>query len=167
MRKAFHFLLALCLIFLAVSCEDTSGSYPPTWKGFTYEPSTVHPGDSVLITAVQNSKGHYLNAVDYSFSMKVYIEEDGATRDSSLAYSYHTNYDGTDNGNPWWKLKIPDNTVPGSYSCSFSARWSNSSDGDGGSYGCTGGAGYTGSITSQSYTLYSTASGSFTLPIAR
>ncbi len=167
MKKAFYFVAALCLMLLAVSCEDSGGSYPPTWKGFTYEPSTVHPGDSVTITAVQAKKGKYLYTVTYNFSMRVYVEVDGVTQDSTLAYSYKTNYDGTDNGDPQWKLKLPDNTVPTSYPCTFTARWDNYADGRGGSYQCTGGDGCTGSIASQSYTLYSTASGSFTLPIAR
>ncbi len=166
MKKALYILTAISLVWLSVSCEDTSGSYAPTWRGFTYEPSTVHPGDSVTITAVQKSKGHYLNGVDYNFSMRVYVEVDNVTQDSTLSYSYHTNYDGDGQKDPQWRLKIPDNTVPGSYSCSFSARWNNSSDGDLGTVVSGNEAGYTGTISTTSYTLYTTASGSFTLPIA-
>ncbi|MCD8302728.1 MAG: hypothetical protein LUC44_06895 [Prevotellaceae bacterium] len=165
-NKTLMILAALGLLGLA-SCDDTSGSYPPTWKGFTYSPTDIYPGDSVLITAAQAKKGHYLNATDYSFSMKVRVDVDGETQDSTLSYSYHTNYDGTSNADPTWKLKIPDNTIGGtSYTCSFSAKWSNSADGNMGTYlGTSGGDGYTGSITSYSYTIYSQASGSFSLPI--
>ncbi len=150
------------------ACDDSDESYPPTFKGFSYEPQTVRPGDSLTITAVQAKKGKLLNAVDYSFSMKISVLEDGETRDSTLSYSYHTNYDGTDNGDPVWKLLLPEETVGGrTYSCSFSARWSNSADGSGGTFASTGGEGCTGSITSSSYTLYSQASGSFSLPVAQ
>ncbi|MCD8303893.1 MAG: hypothetical protein LUC86_03570 [Prevotellaceae bacterium] len=168
MRKTLLILCGFTAVFALITlsgCDDSDGSYPPTYKGFSYEPSTVYAGDSVVITAVQAKKGHYLNATDYSFSMKIYVTVEGETQDSTLSYSYHTNYDGTDNGNPTWKLLIPDNAVAGSYSCSFSAKWSNSADGEGGSYASTGGDGCTGSVTSYSYTLYSQASGSFTLPI--
>ncbi len=164
-------LLALGMmpcLFLASCDDDDEGCYPPTWKGFTYSPSPVHPGDSITITAVQASKGHYLNACDYSFSMKVYVaDSNGMTQDSTLTYSYHTNYDGTDNGDPSWGVRLPETTVSGSYTCSFSANWSNSSDGQGGTYAYNGDRGScTGSITSYSYTLYSNASGSFTLPVS-
>ncbi len=153
------------LFLLFVGCDDKEWSYPPTWRGFTYDPSPAHPGDSVLVTAVQAAKGHYLNATDYSFSMTVYVDVDGVTEEQTLSYSYHTNYDGTDNGDPTWEVLIPENTIDGNYSCSFTATWSNSADGKGGSYGCVGGDGCAGSITSYSYPLYSKASGSFTMQI--
>lgn len=158
---------SVLLSIALVGCDDTSASYPPTYKGFSYEPKTVHPGDSVVITAVQAKRGHYLNATDYSFSLTLTIEANGETQDSTLSYSRHTNYDGTDNGDPSWALHLPADTRPGSYTCTFRARWSNSANGEMGTYLSTGGEGCVGSITSHSYTLYSDASGTFTLPIAQ
>ncbi len=165
MKKAIYFVAALCLMLLAVSCEDTGGSYAPTWKGFSYEPSTVHPGDSVTITAVQKSKGKYLYTVTYTFTMRVLMDVDNVTQDSTLSYSYKTNYDGDGQKDPQWKLRIPDNIVPSSYGCSFNARWDNYADGNMDKLTSGNEAGYTGTITTTSYTLYTTASGSFTLPI--
>ncbi len=165
--KTLIILPTLLLSIALIGCDDGGSSYPPTYKGFSYWPNPVHPGDSVVITAVQAKKGHYLNAVDYSFSMKITMDIGGETVDSTLTYSHHTNYDGTDNGDPSWAFLLPQNTRSGSYTCSFNARWSNSSDGEMGSYLSTGGDGCVGSITSHSYTLYSDASGTFTLPVAQ
>ncbi len=156
-----------CALAAAAGCGDGGGSYPPTWKGFACEPPTAHAGDSVRITAVQAKKGKYLNATDYTWRMTVRLDADGETRDSTLSHSPHTNYDGTDNGDPVWELRLPEGTLPGGYTCSFSARWSNSADGEGGTYACTGGDGCQGQITSYSYTLYSEARGSFQLTVAQ
>ncbi len=165
--KTLTILTTLLLSVALVGCDEGGSSYPPTYKGFAYQPNPVHPGDSVVITAVQAKKGHLLNAMDYKFSMKISMDIGGEAVDSTLSYSVHTNYDGTDNGDPKWAFLLPADTRAGSYSCSFSARWSNSADGEMGSYPSTGGEGCTGQITSHSYTLYSDASGTFTLPVAQ
>ncbi len=159
-------LLFSCLLVLSVTaCTETKGSYPPVWKGFTYEPTSVTAGDSVVITAVQATKGKYLNKTTYSWSMTIKVVSDGETKDSTLSYSATTNYGGTDNSDPQWALLIPENAVSGTYACSFKATWSNSADGEGGTYACQNDGTCSGSITSYSYTLYSNANGSFSLPI--
>ncbi len=161
-------LMVVCSLFSIVACDDSEGAYVPTYYGFSYSPSTVHAGDSVTICAVQQKKGHYLNKCTYSWSMRLSIVDSlDNTVDSTLTYSQSTNYDGTYNGDPTWKVKIPEGTVSRSTSVSFSARWSNSADGNGSYTTSTGGNGTTGSITATTYVLYSNASGSFTLPIAQ
>lgn len=165
--KKILFLLPLLALALAACDNEKAASLPPVWKGFTYSPSPARPGDSVVVTAVQAKKGKYLNACDYTFSLRIQVQENGTTRDTTLTHSYHTNYDGTDNGNPSWKFLLPAATVSSSASCTFKARWSNSADGTPVSYASTGGDGTTGNITSYGYTLYSEANGSFTLRIAQ
>lgn len=163
-----HLLLPLLLLLGLgfVGCSnDSSDCRPPVFQGFRYQPATVCPGDSVFITAVQLEKGHYLNATDYQWKLTVSVEQDGQVRDSLLTYSHHTNYGGLDSSDPTWRLQLPPNTVPGTYACSFNARWSNSADGQGGTYNGGTGQGCTGSITTTSYTLYSQATGSFRLPV--
>lgn len=154
---------AICL----VACdEDEKGCYPPVYYGFTYSPNPVRPGDSVTISAIQARKGHYLNACDYRLSVPLEIEEkNGNVKDTTIVSSYHTNYDGTDNGNPTFKILIPANTLSANAYVTFSARWSNSADGVGGDYSATGETGYLGQIVSTSYLLYSNATGHFNLPI--
>ncbi len=125
----------------------------------------MHPGDSVTITAVQANKGKYLYTATYGFTMRVNVEMDGVTQDSTLAYSYATNYDGDGKKDPQWRLKIPDNTVPRSYTCSFTANWKNYADGNFTTVTSGNEAGYTGTITTTSYTLESRAEGHFDLPI--
>ena len=167
MKKVFSCLLGLtCLVLL--SCDkDNEGCFPPVYEGFRHQPSIVYAGDSVFITAVQQRKGHYLNATDYRWSMTVQIDDNGEAKDSTLAFSVHTNYGGLDSSNPEWRTKLPDNTITGSYPCSFSARWSNSADGIGGNFSGGTAEGCTGSIISYSYTLYSEARGSFRLSVRR
>ncbi|MBQ8051099.1 MAG: hypothetical protein IJ197_05930 [Bacteroidaceae bacterium] len=164
MKKTLLFLCMISALALVSSCnDDEEGSYPPTYQGFRYEPSTVHPGDSVFITAVQLKKGHYLNSTDYSWSMTVQVDSAGIGVPYELYYSRHTNYGGLDSNNPQWRLELPGNTLPGTYSCQFNARFSNSADGIGGMFNGGTGEGCVGTINSQSYTLYSTANGSFRL----
>ena len=167
MKNLYLILLGLVCLGMTGCDKENEGCFPPVYEGFSYEPSVVYAGDSVFITAVQQKKGHYLNATDYRWSMTVQIDEDGEAKDSTLAFSMHTNYGGLDSSNPKWRTKLPANTIAGSYTCSFSARWSNSADGIGGDFSGGTGEGCTGSIISYSYTLYSEARGTFRLPVRR
>ncbi len=167
MKKIFYSLtVVLCLSFTGCN-DDDSDCYPPVYHGFTYQPNIVYAGDSVTITAVQQRKGNHLNATDYIWKLTLQIEDNENTRDTTLAYNQHTNYGGISNADPEWKLKIPNNTIAGTYSCRFEAQWSNSSDGVGGVFRGGTGEGCYGTITSSSGVLYSQASGSFSLPINR
>lgn len=160
MKNLLYILFAFA--FLLTGCsEDKKESYPPTYSGFEYSPIPAHPGDSVTVSIVQAKKGKYLNATSYSLNVRLsYLREGGEQADTTLSIAYKTNYDGTDNGNPTFRFKLPETTTSDRANCSFSAYWSNSTDGIGGSFGQS-------SIRSYSYVLYSNASGSFTFPIAQ
>lgn len=166
MKQTYFLILGLMTLAL-LGCSDDEGScYPPVYQGFLVEPSTIHAGDSVFVTASQQKKGHYLNATDYEWSMTVQVDVDGVAKDSTLSYKRHTNYGGTDSSDPQWRLKLPQNTLRGQYTCSFKARWSNSADAlHGASYNGGTAEGCTGSITSYSYTLYSQANGTCRLVV--
>ena len=155
------------LVFIASCNDDEDSCFPPTYQGFRYEPANVYPGDSVFVTAVQQKKGHYLNSTTYDWSMTVQVDSEGVAVPQTLYYSRHTNYGGLDSSDPQWRLSLPSNTIPGTYACQFSARWSNSADGIGGVYNGGTGEGCHGSINSYSYTLYSQASGSFRLTVRK
>ena len=71
-KLTFLFLSIIAIVFVACG-DDEKGSYPPTYQGFRYEPSVAYAGDSVFITAVQQRKGHLLNATDYTWSMNVVL----------------------------------------------------------------------------------------------
>lgn len=159
------------LVATAIACftaceEEEKGSYPPVYFGFTYSPTPVKPGDSVTISAVQDRKGHYLNACDYTLHVPLgLIDESGTRKDTTIVSNYHTNYDGTDNGNPTFKILIPANTSSTTSYVTFTARWNNSADGIGGDYSNNETTEYLGSIISTSYTAFSNATGHFSLPI--
>lgn len=159
--KNLLYIFTLLAFTLASCSEDRKQSYPPTFSGFEYTPVPARPGDSVTVSIVQAKKGKYLNAASYTLNVRLsYQRDNGEPGDTTLTITYHTNYDGTDNGNPSFRFKLPETTTSDRANCSFSARWSNSTDGIGGSFG-------QGSIRSYSYSLYSNASGSFTFPIAQ
>lgn len=162
--------IALTLSLLMMSCDKKTYSYPPTYAGFSWHVENgssqfVQPGDSVTITAVQIKKGKFLNATDYTLKFRISLKSEGAEKDSLIQLSYHTNYDGVDNGNPSFKIHVPNNTISESVMVNFSARWSNSADGQGGIFGGERTSGYLGSIRSFSYLLYSEAQGTFFLRI--
>ncbi len=163
-------LLVVCALFTMVACDDDKNASAPSYWGFTYTPTTVHAGDSVTIKAVQRKKGQYLYSTTYNWSMRLTVVDSlYNVVDTTLSYKQTTNYDGTYNGDPTWNLKIPEGTTSSSATVSFSASWSNYADGE---YVSTTtpsdrDAIYKGTITSSTYTLYSNASGSFTLPIAQ
>lgn len=126
-KSLFTMLMAMTTAFALVSCDDKDDydSYPPTWKGFRVElngetvtPRTiVKAGDEITVTAVQDRKGHLIDATNYywTMSLPVYAEngEDVAGKDYVMEASSHTNYDGVDNGDPQCKFRIPDNAYCG------------------------------------------------------
>ena len=158
--------LGVFSLFLCGCDDDEAISRPPTYQGFKYSPSVVHGGETVKITAVQLTKGTYLNGTDYNWSMTVKVLNGSSEENETLTYSKHTNYDGVDNTSPVWELEIPENVVAGTYTCTFKASFKNSASGESFSSNGTTGAGCTGTIRS-SYDglMYSSASGSFSLPI--
>ncbi len=166
MNRLFYLIAFAAASLVMVACsEEEKESFPPTYYGFTYQPKPATVGGEVTITAVQEKKGQYLNGTDYKLSLQVTVIKDGVSKDSTVVSQYNTNYDGTDNGNPTFKVKIPENTISNTARVSFKASWSNSCDGIGGVFGGNHTEGYLGTIESISSTLYSNARGSFTMSI--
>ena len=118
-------LFAFTLCNISCDDDDKYESYPPTWKGFQVEKdgavvtssTVIRPGDVIKVTAVQDKKGHLINATNYywNLSIPVYNDEgtDVAEENLILEYSSHTNYDGLDSGNPSCTFTIPDNAYCG------------------------------------------------------
>lgn len=117
---------ALALVTLALTTagcndDDKYESYPPTWEGFKVERggvtlskselNTLRAGDEITITAVQATKGHLINATNYSWKLTLPVYDGTGTElaeeDSVIEYKKHTNYDGLDNGDPKWTFTIP------------------------------------------------------------
>ncbi|MCF0199312.1 MAG: hypothetical protein HUK02_08320 [Bacteroidaceae bacterium] len=165
--KQVAFVLFALMGMSMMSCEPESKSArPPIYFGFQYEVKHLggNAGDSLFVTAVQFKKGAYLNSTNYTFTLPIRVIRDGNVVDTTLTHVQHTNYDGTFNGNPVGKFHIPVTADAGVYNCKFSARFSNSADGEVGvTYQSMGGDTFLGTIRSTSYTLYSTADGSFNL----
>jgi len=164
MKKIYFLFMALLSLGLASCDDEEKGSYPPIYQGFKYVPSTVYAGDSVTITAVQQQRGHYLYHADYNWKMTIQVDKNGEAQDTTLVctQSLSANYD-----DPVWKLQLPSNTIAGVYTCNFRAEWKNSADGEGGIFEGTTGEGCTGTIRTESYTLYSTGNGNFKLPVRK
>ena len=162
-----------CLTLMAglmtlVSCEKKDySSYPPTWKGFELSSKTVHPGDSITVTAVQDDKGHLINSTYYTWYLTCNITDGNSTISyTSPKETVHTNYDGTDNGNPSYTLYIPENAAPGNGTIYFTAKYNYSGGGiqvsSGMNYSETGLSGY---ISSESGSISGGASGNVSFRI--
>lgn len=157
-------LVAMGLLLGFTACEKNNyDSYPPTWKGFTLNPSRVKAGDSFIVTAVQNEKGHLINATDYRWYLVVYKANND--RDTLDTYSQHTNYDGLSNADPVAKLHVPAGSDPSGmnvkYKVHFQAVYSYSGQGVGVASGDNyNSQSYSGSIHTTSGTLSGKAEGS-------
>ena len=162
-----------CLLASLTSCEKNDyTSYLPSWKGFQFScngqevsyRTGIYSGDKIKITALQDQKGKLINGTTYNWSVTAPVQlEDGSWKNDSLIYtvSKHTNYDGTDNGDPSIEFTIPKNAM-GNATVKFSATYSLSGNGiqiaDGRDYGSSGSV--TGNITSSSSSMYGKANGS-------
>ena len=104
---------ALAGAFLFSSCSEKDySSYCPTWKGFTYKTgsypnykqgtsglATLHPGDSIHVTAHQNELGHLINATNYSWTICYdTLNGEGEKVHVSKTIYQSTNYDGFNAG---------------------------------------------------------------------
>lgn len=168
MKSKFLILpLVACLLAFMACEEKNTESYPPTWKGLELSSKTVRSGDSIRATACQDMKGHLINATDYKWTLKVtLVSEDGTTKDIEESKSFHTNYDGTDNGDPSCTFVVPENAA-GQGTIYFEATYHYSGSGihvsSGDTYGNSSSmAGY---IRSTSEYLYGHASGNATFRI--
>ena len=100
-------------LLLFACSENDYTAYCPTWKGFTYTvgsypnygqgtsgTATLHPGDSIHVTAHQDKLGHLINGTDYVWT----ICYDTLDTDNNLVHvteqypAQHTNYDGYNAG---------------------------------------------------------------------
>lgn len=178
MKKKLIFASVVSVVMTMVSCKEKDyTAYPPTWKGFQIERdgqkisnrTDIHGGDTLVVTAVQDQKGRYINSTYYKWSLtcQVYTDgEGGSYKDSVLTKQYHVNYDAGNNGNPKHTFVIPTN-AQGRATISFSATYNYSSDGlqvwDGSNVGDTNG--YLGSIHSTSAVLSGDAKGTLSINI--
>lgn len=161
-----------CLLASLTSCEKNDyTSYLPSWKGFQFTcngqevhyRTGIYAGDKIKITALQDQKGKLINGTTYNWKVTASVlQEDGTTwKDSIYSVSVHTNYDGTDNGDPSIEYTVPARAV-GNATVEFIATYSLSGNGiqiaDGSNYGNSGNI--TGNITSSSSSMYGKANGS-------
>lgn len=179
--KKIYLLLTAVIVVLA-SCDEKKdySSYPPKWEGFRFErngvkiaPTSLRAGDQITVTAVQKEKGKNIDATNYAWTLALPVyEKDGETvaqEDSIVTYYFHTNYDGTDNGNPRWTFTVPANAVCTSYltrtaKIKFVAKYNFYGNGisiENGPYN----GGLSGSITPQSGSMSGGAIGNVTLGI--
>ena len=171
MKKIILLLPVLVMALVACDDDDKNVSYPPTWKGFEVSPTTrPHAGDTIRVTALQDQKGHNIEATSYTWVLSCTVTDptDFSIRDTLIQVSKKTNYDGYSYGSddPYVKFTIPANAA-GRATVSFTAKYSYYSDGiqvqNGRAYDET--TGHSGSITSTSSTLYGGASGSVAINI--
>ena len=169
------FAAAACILISLTSCEKKDySSYPPTWKGFQFtcngqkvDPKTgIFAGDEITVTALQDKKGQLINATTYNWTIIIPVEyEEGQTKNDTIVAEppIHTNYDGTDNGDPSFTFTVPSKAIPSVQShITFSASYSYSGYGiqveDGRDYSSSGSI--SGSIYSTSGSMYGKANGS-------
>lgn len=166
MIKLRFIISMLFAALLFTTCNDEQSATPPIFGGFKVEPSAVHPGEKIKITAVQVQKGHYLYGAKHRWKLVIPVEsEDGPTQ-TTISYDTPTEEIISSYDDPAWETTIPSNAIIGGHiSGTFTGTWNNAADGGLRSY--TGGTieGCIGTITSSISTLYSQANGSFTLTI--
>jgi len=109
MKKLLLAATALVALFSFSACsDDDNESYPPTWKGFTLSPSSPSAGDSLTVTAVQDMKGHLINATTYTWTLSCTLQKaDDSVEEYSLTETDKTNYDGLNSNDPVHKFFIP------------------------------------------------------------
>lgn len=166
------FIIGTCLLISFSSCKKNDySSYPPTWKGFKFtnnaqevNPRTgIFAGDKITVTAMQDQKGHLINATTYNWTAIIPVEqEDGSWKNDTIKKSFHTNYDGYVDGNtdPTFEFTIPAKAL-GESTVKFSATYAFSGGGiqvsDGSNYESGSASGY---IYSNSSAAYGSANGS-------
>ena len=159
------FLLAsamVALTALSACSDDDKQSYPPTWKGFELSPSVAVAGDSLTVTALQDRKGHLINATKYTWTLScTLVKDDGSFEDYSLTETNQTNYDGLSNADPKHRFLIPAE-ASGRATIAFQAVYNYSAQGIEVSYGgdYSRPTGVLGNILSQSGQMSGGASGS-------
>ncbi len=161
-----YIFLVLWAVLLCSACSEEKGAMPPIFCGFRIEPSAVHPGEHIKITAVQVQKGRYLYGARHQWQLTIPVEgEDGPTQ-VTIAYETPTDEIVSSYDDPTWEADIPSNASIGErINGSFMGTWNNAADADMQSFSGGRAEGCIGNITSSCSTLYSQANGSFTLTI--
>lgn len=100
-----------------MACEDEHYSVLPTFGGFRLEPTAWYSGDSVTITAVQQTYGDLIYRATYTWLV--------ACTDTTFSKTYTVVYD-NDKSDPYFGFTIPEG-LTGSANISFKADYSYSS----------------------------------------
>ena len=162
--RTISLFLAVCALFFTSCDNEKQVSYMPTWRGFTYSPKPVHPGDSVTIVAQQAELGHLIYKAVYTWTATYHIltveEKDSLvtfTHEDKVVYDYEP-------ADPSLKLYIPTNLNVPTVEVSFKGEYHYSAQGVTGTDGSTITGGYTGSLhQSQSSQLIGYSTGSLRL----
>ncbi len=170
-KKTISLLLLLPVLFVLtlVSCEDDKECVPPSFKGFLYEPSPAHPGDSVTITACMRDRGQHVYGPKYTWkvTLDTLDTETGVTGTWEYKLTQKASISDPD---PQVKVPIPHTALEGTTAtCTFSAVYNNSVDGvPGRGVACPTLEGYLGTFQPSVVTavLYSEANGRLTFKIA-
>lgn len=160
--------ISVALAALTACSDEDKNSYPPTWKGFSLSPSKPQAGDSLTVTALQDRKGHFINATQYQWTLTCsLLNEDGSNEEYTLTEQDRTNYDGLSNADPVHSFLIPARAV-GRATVSFKATYNYSAQGIEVNYGgdYSRPVGVQGSILSQSGQMSGGASGSVNFVIS-
>ena len=141
-----------------VACEEDKHICTlPSFAGFRIEPTVWNAGDSVTITAVQQSLGDLLYKAEYHWSVEC--------TDTTFTKDYNVVYD-ADKSNPYIGIRLPDDFRGRMAKIDFSVQYSYSAtaphSAPSGSNSVQ--AGVYGSITTTAASqLYGTGRGSYTL----
>lgn len=165
-------MMVICTVWTACEKEDYE-VVPPTFKGFSYSPTTVHPGDSVRFTACYADPGKniYLTGhKGYTWKLTVDTLDAGGDPDKTGQWTKEFKpYCSIGDGEPSYKLQIPALTKPGSTArLDFTANYSNAADGKPGvSLPNITADGYYGKFSNSTINsiLYSSASGWMTFRV--
>jgi|GEM_PF-266726 len=169
MKHTLQYLMPILLMVFLASCEDEKVCTPPSFKGFTYAPATVHPGDTVTVTACYQDRGEYIISPKYKWTVSGDSLNASTLASDRWTISY-TKDESISSPDPSFKFAVPQSAIAGStITCTFHADYSNAVDGVvGNSVTNTTQAGYYGSFSPSvvNSTLYSEANGRLTFNIA-
>lgn len=105
---------AVAMAFVACE-EDKHICTLPSFAGFRIEPTVWNAGDSVTITAVQQSLGDLLYKAEYHWSVEC--------TDTTFTKDYNVVYD-ADKSNPYIGIRLPDDFRGRMAKINFSVQYS-------------------------------------------
>lgn len=137
MKKTFFtiFTIAICALWSACSESFDYEVIPPTFKGFTYSPTTIHAGDSVRFTAVYDNPGKNVyfsghRGITWKLTVDTLDAEGDPGKDGKWIMEGKPYATMENNENPTYKFRIPTSAKPGSQArIDFRADLSNAADG--------------------------------------